>query len=60
MRLVARSAKTQLWHEARSLPAKGEVAGSKSIWVTVDPELPLKIGPLNEREAQESGLWLKA
>jgi hypothetical protein len=25
-----------------------------------DPELPLKIGTLNEREAQESGLWLKA
>jgi hypothetical protein len=25
-----------------------------------DPELPFKTGPVNEREARESGLWLKA
>ena len=27
---------------------------------TLDPLLPFKIGPLNEREGRESGLWLKA
>jgi hypothetical protein len=26
----------------------------------IDPFLPFKIGPVNEREARESGLWLKA
>jgi hypothetical protein len=26
----------------------------------IDPELPFKIGLVNEREARESGLWPKA
>jgi hypothetical protein len=26
---------------------------------TLDPELPFKIGPMNGRQARESGLWLK-
>ena len=26
----------------------------------LDPFLPFEIGPVNEREARESGLWLKA
>ena len=25
---------------------------------SIDPLLPFKIGPMNGREAQESGLWL--
>jgi hypothetical protein len=37
-RLVARGAKTQAGMRPRLLPAKGEVAGSKNIWVAVDPK----------------------
>jgi hypothetical protein len=42
--------------------ARANSSHSPMAWRTgeIDPELPLKIGPLNEREAPESGLWLKA
>ena len=41
-------------------PPKGEVAGSKNVWVAVDPERAFKIEPMNGRKALESGLRLKA
>jgi hypothetical protein len=31
-----------------------------SAMTALDPLLTFKIGPMNEREARESGLWLKA
>jgi len=41
-------------------PPKGEVAGLKNVWVAVDPEQTIMIGPVNGRYARESGLRLKA
>jgi hypothetical protein len=36
------------------------VTAASDFFNKIDPELPFKIGAGNEREARESGLWLKA
>jgi hypothetical protein len=36
------------------------VVAASDFFNEIDPELPFKVGPLNEREARESGHWLEA